>query len=67
MMRSALQAVRSASRLTPSTVGAMRLMSKDIKFGVDGRAAMLVGVNTLADAVQVSGFECIWESCFVES
>jgi hypothetical protein len=28
-------------------------MSKEIKFGVEGRNAMLVGVNTLADAVQV--------------
>jgi len=29
-------------------------MSKEIKFGVEGRNAMLVGVNTLADAVQVT-------------
>jgi len=29
-------------------------MSKEIKFGVDGREAMLAGVNTLADAVQVT-------------
>jgi len=29
-------------------------MSKEIKFGVDGRNAMLEGVNTLADAVQVT-------------
>ena len=28
--------------------------AKDIKFGVEGRAAMLKGVNTLADAVEVS-------------
>lgn len=28
-------------------------MSKEIKFGVEGRAAMLTGVETLADAVQV--------------
>ena len=34
-------------------VGATRYMSKEIKFGVDGRAAMLNGVNLLADAVQV--------------
>ena len=57
MMRSALHAVRSASRMPPRAVGATRFMSaKDIKFGVDGRAAMLKGVNTLADAVQVSIF-----------
>jgi len=29
-------------------------MSKEIKFGVEGREAMLAGVNTLADAVQVT-------------
>jgi len=28
--------------------------AKEIKFGVEGRAAMLKGVNTLADAVEVS-------------
>jgi hypothetical protein len=31
-----------------------RSFAKEIRFGVDGRAAMLKGVNTLADAVQVS-------------
>jgi len=35
-------------------LGATRAMSKEIKFGVDGRAAMLNGVNLLADAVQVT-------------
>jgi hypothetical protein len=30
-----------------------RGFAKEIKFGVEGRAAMLKGVNTLADAVQV--------------
>ena len=30
-----------------------RGFAKEIKFGVEGRAAMLIGVNTLADAVQV--------------
>lgn len=47
----------SASRrvLGSSTVGSTRAMSgKEIKFGVEGRAAMLKGVDTLADAVQVS-------------
>jgi len=33
--------------------GARRLMSKEIKFGVEGRAAILKGVDLLADAVQV--------------
>jgi hypothetical protein len=54
MMRSALQAAKAASRLPPHQVGASRFMSKEIKFGVEGRAAMLRGVNILADAVQVS-------------
>eukprot|EP00540_Astrosyne_radiata_P000667 CAMPEP_0116832378 /NCGR_PEP_ID=MMETSP0418-20121206/5860_1 /TAXON_ID=1158023 /ORGANISM="Astrosyne radiata, Strain 13vi08-1A" /LENGTH=558 /DNA_ID=CAMNT_0004461735 /DNA_START=91 /DNA_END=1767 /DNA_ORIENTATION=+ len=36
-------------------MGSTRLMSgKEIKFGVDGRAAMLKGVDMLADAVQVT-------------
>ena len=30
------------------------MSGKEIKFGVDGRAAMLKGVDLLADAVQVS-------------
>ncbi|GMH90223.1 hypothetical protein TrST_g12948 [Triparma strigata] len=33
---------------------ARHMSGKDIKFGVDGRAAMLNGVNMLADAVQVT-------------
>jgi hypothetical protein len=54
MMRSALQASRVASRGAPSSIGAARFFgAKDIKFGVAGRAAMLKGVDTLADAVQV--------------
>lgn len=53
MLRSTLQAgLRAASRR--NNVGALRHMSKEIKFGVEGRNAMLVGVNTLADAVQVT-------------
>lgn len=35
-----------------------RGFAKEIKFGVEGRAAMLRGVDVLADAVQV----CTWES-----
>lgn len=57
MLRSGLsKAVSSAARTRPSTTaGASRFMSgKLIKFGVDGRNAMLRGVDTLADAVQVS-------------
>lgn len=47
-IRTAAAARRMAS------IGATRSMSKEIKFGVDGRAAMLNGVNLLADAVQVT-------------
>ena len=32
----------------------VRSYSKDVKFGAEGRAAMLVGVNLLADAVSVT-------------
>ena len=49
MLRSALQ--RSATQYTRQ--GAVRGFAKEIKFGVEGRAAMLRGVDTLADAVQV--------------
>ena len=53
MLRTGLQAgLRAVSRKT-NNVGALRHMSKEIKFGVEGREAMLAGVNTLADAVQV--------------
>ena len=56
MMRSALQksgAFASKTMTKPSPIGSVRGMAKEIKFGVDGRAAMLKGVDTLADAVQV--------------
>jgi len=54
MIRTGLQAgLRAASRRS-TNVGSLRYMSKEIKFGVEGRNAMLVGVNTLADAVQVT-------------
>jgi chaperonin GroEL len=35
-------------------VGTIRYMSKDVRFGVDARAKMLIGVDRLADAVQVT-------------
>ena len=44
---STLAARRLASR------GAVRGFAKEIKFGLEGRAAMLKGVEVLADAVQV--------------
>ena len=40
-----------------------RGFAKEIKFGVEGRAAMLRGVNVLADAVQV----CQWYFIFVQA
>lgn len=58
MMHAAVRksgALASRRVLGSSTMGASRAMSgKVIKFGVEGRAAMLRGVDTLADAVQVS-------------
>lgn len=55
MMRTALQRTTRSVRMgAPSSLGATRMMSgKEIKFGVEGRAAMLKGVDLLADAVQV--------------
>lgn len=54
MIRSTLNTSKLASRVVPRANGAIRTMAKQIKFGVDGRAAMLRGVETLADAVQVT-------------
>ena len=53
MLRSTLKASTLASRRVARNNGAIRTMAKEIKFGVEGRAAMLKGVETLADAVQV--------------
>uniref|UniRef100_A0A7S2HX76 Uncharacterized protein n=1 Tax=Helicotheca tamesis TaxID=374047 RepID=A0A7S2HX76_9STRA len=56
MMHAALRKSSSAAvRGSRIAMGATRSMSgKDIKFGVEGRAAMLKGVDLLADAVQVT-------------
>mmetsp|Transcript_4939 Transcript_4939/g.14099 ORF Transcript_4939/g.14099 Transcript_4939/m.14099 type:complete len:513 (-) Transcript_4939:71-1609(-) len=59
MLNSALRrAAASASGASSSSsrrIGAVRgLAGKEIKFGVEGRAAMLKGVDLLADAVQVT-------------
>ena len=55
MIRSTLQQAYRKSTPAVKSNGALRFMGgKEIKFGVDGRAAMLKGVDTLADAVQVS-------------
>lgn len=49
--------LRQASRLAArrTSVGSVRRLAtgKDVKFGVEGRALMLQGVDMLADAVQV--------------
>jgi len=49
LRKSSAMALNSRTRL-----GGVRTMSKEIKFGVEGRAAMLKGVDLLADAVQVT-------------
>lgn len=55
MIRSTLNASKLNSRAVSRAAGAIRTMAgKEIKFGVEGRAAMLRGVNLLADAVQVT-------------
>lgn len=50
--------LRQASALAArrASAGAVRRLAtgKDVKFGVEGRALMLQGVDMLADAVQVS-------------
>lgn len=50
--------LRQASALAArrASVGAVRSLAtgKDVKFGVEGRALMLQGVDMLADAVQVT-------------
>ena len=48
LLRRACQSARSGV-----LSGQTRGMSKEIRFGVEGRAAMLRGVDMLADAVQV--------------
>ena len=53
MLNAALRKSSAKALCARTRVGAVRTMSKEIKFGVDGRAAMLNGVDLLADAVQV--------------
>ena len=60
MMKSAIRrgasAASASSLQTPAAqaVGSTRGMAKEIRFGVEGRASMLRGVDLLADAVQVT-------------
>lgn len=56
-MKAISNTVSRTSRINVASklVGSTRTMAKgkEIKFGVEGRAAMLRGVDLLADAVQV--------------
>jgi chaperonin GroEL len=52
--KTSLAVSRSSLQNASRSVGATRTFAKQIKFGVEGRAAMLRGVDMLADAVQVS-------------
>eukprot|EP00978_Attheya_sp_CCMP212_P019921 scaffold56562_cov53-Attheya_sp.AAC.4 len=56
MLQAALKrsAAATGSRMASPAMGATRGMAKEIKFSVEGRAAMLKGVDLLADAVQVT-------------
>lgn len=54
--KAALRTIHSASKnVSSKLLGSTRTMAggKEIRFGVEGRAAMLRGVDLLADAVQV--------------
>lgn len=58
---------QSVARLVSRTVqSGLRHYAKDVKFGADGRASMLYGVDTLADAVAVTMgpkvFKCV---CYI--
>jgi hypothetical protein len=52
--KSSLAVSRSSLQNASRTVGGTRGFAKQVKFGVEGRSAMLRGVDMLADAVQVS-------------
>jgi len=55
MLQSILKKSSSVTKIAVNRVGTFNLFSgKEIKFGVEGRASMLNGVNLLADAVQVT-------------
>jgi chaperonin GroEL len=53
LSRKAAAASLRRTTATHNVYGATRTFAKEIKFGIEGRAAMLKGVDTLADAVQV--------------
>ena len=64
-MQSLLQRGSKIAARRLATAGAVRGFAKEIKFGTEGRAAMLKGVEVLADAVQVrnqdSKFHIFWK------
>lgn len=53
MLRAA-RTSKSFAALRKTQATSVRTYAKDLKFGVEGRAALLKGVNTLADAVSVT-------------
>ena len=61
-------ALRNTTSVTKNVssklLGSTRTMAsgKEIRFGVEGRAAMLRGVDLLADAVQVSFETLVWNN-----
>jgi len=55
MIQSIIKKSTPVAKIAVSRIGAIHFFSgKEIKFGVEGRASMLNGVNLLADAVQVT-------------
>lgn len=48
---SAPRAAARSARITPGSLVQQRFAHKELKFGVEGRAALLQGVETLAKAV----------------
>ena len=57
LLQSAIQSTRSNVARRGMATG------KEIRFGVEGRAAMLKGVDLLADAVQVSCLMLAGQCC----
>lgn len=45
---------QSLTLISRTIRSSLRHYAKDVKFGADGRASMLYGVDTLADAVAVT-------------
>ena len=61
--QAALRNTTTQAKNALQQLGSTRTMAtgKEIRFGVEGRAAMLRGVDLLADAVQVS--ICTYDIC----